>query len=79
MLFGYPVQWGFEYRIWKPNFLMLGFLILSNIFLAGLQVLLSSACVAELRWACGWVLHHVFGVQIFPLHGLNTRLISITV
>ena len=38
-------------------------IILSKIFLAGLQVLLSSTCIAELSWACGWVLNHVFGVQ----------------
>ena len=41
-------------------------IIMSKIFLAGLQVLLSSACIAELSWECGWVLHHVFGVQISP-------------
>ena len=40
-------------------------IILSKILLAGLQVLLSSACIVELSWACGWVLH-VFGVQISP-------------
>ena len=37
-------------------------IIVFKIFLAGLQVLLRSACIAGLSWACGWVLHHVFGV-----------------
>ena len=41
-------------------------IILSKIFLAGLQVMLSSACIAELSWAFGWALHHFFGVQINP-------------
>ena len=35
-------------------------------FLAGFQVLRSSACVAELSWACGQVVHHVFMYQISP-------------
>ena len=37
-----------------------------NLFLAGLHVLGSSAGVAELSWACGRVIHHVFRVQISP-------------
>ena len=37
--------------------------ILPKIFLAGLQVLRSSAGVAELSWACGRVLHHVLGFR----------------
>ena len=37
-------------------------IILSKIFLAGLQVLLSSAGVAGISW----VFHDVFGVQISP-------------
>ena len=32
---------------------------MSIIFLAGLLVLLSSANVAGLSWACGWVVHLV--------------------
>ena len=31
--------------------------------LAGLQVLHSSASVAELSWACGRVVHHVLGFR----------------
>ena len=37
--------------------------ILPKIILAGLQVLHSSANVAELSWACGQVVHHVLGFR----------------
>ena len=36
--------------------------VLSKIVLAGLQVLLSSASVAGLSWACGRVFCHVSGL-----------------
>ena len=37
--------------------------ILPKIILAGLQVLRSSATVAELSWAFGRVVHHVLGFR----------------
>ena len=47
------VQEGFKYKEG-------GLIILSKKALAGLQVLLNSANLAELSWACGQVFHHVF-------------------
>ena len=39
-------------------------IILSKIIiLAGFQDLRSSACVAELIWSCGLVIHHVLGFR----------------
>ena len=38
-------------------------IILPKIILAGFQVLHSSACEAELSWACGRVIHHVLGFR----------------
>ena len=38
-------------------------IILPKIILAGFHVLQSSACVAELSWACGRVVHHVLGFR----------------
>ena len=38
-------------------------IILSKIILAGFQDLDSPACVAELSWACGRVIHHALGFR----------------